>query len=114
MLQPSVNAGRAGRSFGSPSGAPASDQRAITSFSDAVRPRSFSNVPIGLSACHGGIDPSVTRRLIARAQGRASAYVMSDIGADSPGRWQVTQFLNRIGATSLEKVGVAAVPVGGT
>jgi hypothetical protein len=30
--------------------------------------------------------PSVTRRSMARAQGRTSAYVMSDIGAISPAR----------------------------
>jgi hypothetical protein len=31
---------------------------------------------------------------------------MSAIGATSPGRWQTTQLLYRIGATSFENVGV--------
>src|ERR1043166_2961917 len=37
---------------------------------------------------------------------------MSDIGATSPGRWQVTHLLYRIGATSLLNVG--ALCIGGT
>jgi hypothetical protein len=36
--------------------------------------------------CHGGISRAATRDLIDRAQGRASWYVISDIGAISPGR----------------------------
>jgi hypothetical protein len=37
---------------------------------------------------------------------------MSDIGADSPGRWQPTQFLKTIGATSLANVGEGTGPPG--
>jgi hypothetical protein len=39
-----------------------------------------------LSANHGGIFPVATAFLIAFAYGRASLYVISDIGATSPGR----------------------------
>jgi hypothetical protein len=42
--------------------------------------------------------------LIARAYGRASSYVMSDIGANIVGRWHSAQLLYMIGATSLVKV----------
>ena len=42
---------------------------------------------------------------MAFAQGRASSYVRSDIGAISPGRWQPAQFLKMMGATSLLNVG---------
>ena len=39
-----------------------------------------------LSMNHGGISRSAVRSLIARAQGRASSYVSSDIGATASGR----------------------------
>jgi hypothetical protein len=43
-------------------------------------------MPTFLSMCHGGISRFVTRDLIDRAHGRASSKVISDIGADCPGR----------------------------
>jgi hypothetical protein len=54
--------------------------------------------------CHGGISRAVTFVLIERAQGRASSYVSSDIGATDPGRWQFWQDFWKIGATSLVNV----------
>src|SRR5258706_2042514 len=48
---------------------------------------------------------------MARAHGRASSKVSSDIGATSPGRWQTWHFAWRIGATSL--VNVTACDTGG-
>jgi hypothetical protein len=57
------------------------------------------------SACHGGITPVFTALAIERAHGRESLYVSSDIGAISPGRWQVVQLSKKIGAMSFEKVG---------
>jgi hypothetical protein len=56
--------------------------------------------------CHGGISRNDTRVLIARAHGRTSSYVISDIGAISPGRWHLTQDRCRIGATSFVNVSV--------
>ena len=41
---------------------------------------------------------------MARAQGRASRYSTSDIGAAVPGRWQTWQLRWRIGATSFANV----------
>ena len=60
------------------------------------------------SAGHGGISRETTRSLMDRAQGRASAYSMRAIGAMLSGRWQVTQFSYRMGATSLANVGAAS------
>src|SRR4051812_29579121 len=108
MRQPSANVGAAGRSDGLPSGAPPAAHRAITFFCSAESRRSFANVPGAASAYHGGMLRSATRRLIACAHGRASAYVRSDIGAISPARWQLTQFAYKIGATSCAKVGTAS------
>ena len=50
--------------------------------------RSFLNfwMPTVRSICHGGIWWSTTRALIDRAHGRASANVISDIGAIESGR----------------------------
>ena len=62
-------------------------------------------MPCAGSACHGGIARVLTFCLIALAHGRASAKESSDIGATSPGRWQLAHFVNMIGATSLVKVG---------
>ena len=42
---------------------------------------SFANLPIVGSAPHGGISRATTFCLIARAHGRASSKVTSDIGA---------------------------------
>src|SRR5689334_23012054 len=80
----SVTSGLAGgRSFGSPCGAPASTQRTIVSICSSLSDMSFLNfcTPTVLSMCHGGIWRVATRSLIERAHGRASWYVMSDIGA---------------------------------
>ena len=63
------------------------------------------------STYHGGITPAFgpipVRCLIARAHGRASSYVDSDIGATPSARWQFSQLRCRIGATSLVKVTLA-------
>src|ERR1700704_1928530 len=61
-------------------------------------------MPWVLSMCHGGISRCATRCLIERAQGLASSYVMSDIGATVAGRWHTWQLRWKIGATSLLKV----------
>src|SRR5215471_12282700 len=61
-------------------------------------------MPCVLSMCHGGISRCATRCLIERAQGLASSYVMSDIGATVPGRWHTWQLRWKIGATSLLNV----------
>ena len=76
-----------------PSGAPPVAHLRIVSFSADVSRRSLRYVPYAGSACQGGIDPSATFAAIARAYGRASAYVRSGIGPISPGRWQFVQFL---------------------
>src|SRR5712671_6935715 len=59
--------------------------------------------------CHGGICRAPTRAAIDLAQGRASSYVSSDIGAILSGRWHDSHFCWKIGATSLVKVTVFAV-----
>src|SRR5215510_4320028 len=61
-------------------------------------------MPCVLSMCHGGISRCATRCLIERAQGLASSYVMSDIGATVAGRWHTWQWRWKIGATSLLNV----------
>src|SRR2546423_1336661 len=66
-------------------------------------------MPWVLSMCHGGMSRCATRCLIDRAQGRASSYVMSDIGATVPGRWQTWQLRWKMGATSLLNVTGALV-----
>src|SRR5262249_4558207 len=103
---PSANSGGFGKSPGFPSGAPPSTQAAIVSMSACCRLTSFEYLPTVGSAPHGGIWRATTFCLIARAHGRASSNAMSDIGAIAVGRWHSTQFLYRIGATSLLKVGV--------
>ena len=62
----------AGRSFGSPIGAPASTHRRIVSISSSDSDRSFLNcwMPTVLSMCQGGICRAAMRARIARAQGR--------------------------------------------
>ena len=80
------------------------------SFSDSRG--SFANSPNFGSAPHGGIARVTTAFLTARAHGRASVNVVSDIGAISPARWHDAQFLNRIGATSLVNVTGAAAFAG--
>src|SRR5499427_9504026 len=112
ICQPSVNAGNGGSCDGSPWRASASTHLTIVSICACVRLRSFLNAPCEGSANHGGIVRELTLSRIARAHGRTSLNVMSDIGATSPGRWQVMHLLYRIGATSLLNVG--AFCVGGT
>src|SRR5688500_13071401 len=86
----------------------------MVSISRSLRRRSLRNVPCAGSACHGGIARVLTFCLMAPAQGRASPYDSNDIGATSPGRWQLAHLLNMIGATSRLNVGalepVAAGP----
>src|ERR1700681_420460 len=93
-------------SAGLPCGAPASTHLTIVAISASLNDGSFLYfwIPIVLSTNHGGISRLVTRSFIARAQGRASLYVISDIGAISSGRWHRTQERLRIGATSFVNV----------
>src|SRR6266852_1457913 len=65
-------------------------------------------MPTVRSICHGGIWRSLTRALIDLAHGRASAKVMSDMGASESGRWHASHFSWKIGAMSLVNVGVFA------
>src|SRR5262247_2397696 len=99
--------GAGGMSAGLPSGPPALPQATSVALSFSDSRRSLTNSPCDGSACHGGIAPFPTCVAIDFAHGRASLYVRSDIGAISPGRWQLVQFLYRMGATSLLNVGVA-------
>jgi hypothetical protein len=71
----SVTRGLAGgRSFGSPSGAPASTQRTMVSTCWSESEMSFLNLltPTDGSMCQGGICRRITRSLIERAHGRDS------------------------------------------
>src|SRR5262245_10217047 len=63
-------------------------------------------MPTFRSMCHGGIWWTLTRSLIALTHGRTTSYVVSDIGAIDPTRWQSWHFAWKIGATSLAKVGL--------
>ena len=100
-------------SAGLPCGAPASTQALIVAMSPSDSDRLFLNswMPTFRSMCQGGISRAATRDLIRRAHGRVSSYVCSDIGADCPGLWQVTQDRCRIGATSFVKVAVVCARV---
>src|SRR5207249_3963036 len=91
----------------SPSGAPASTQSTMVLTCSGLRRRSLRNVPYLRSARHGGISPFMIFSLMARAHGRTSLYDMSAIGAIWLGRWQTTQLLNKMDATSVLNVGVA-------
>src|SRR5438093_11139700 len=66
-------------------------------------------MPIVLSRCQGGIWRALTRDAIDCAQGRASWYVTSDIGAIELGRWHDSHFSWKIGAMSFVKVVVFGV-----
>src|SRR5580704_12246560 len=101
MFQPLSNVFAGGASLGLPAGAPASAHAASVWIWRDVSFRSFENTPTSGSANHGGICFAVVLVFIARAQGRASSYEMSDIGATSPGRWHVWQLFWRMGRTSL-------------
>src|SRR5262245_3648095 len=100
-----------GMSFGSPFGAPAATHDWIVSICSSLSERSFLNfwMPTVLSMCHGGIWRVATRSRIERAQGRASSYVASDIGAMPSVRWQASHLAWKIGAMSLVNVGALAV-----
>src|SRR5882672_12741038 len=100
MVQPSANSGAFGISRSLPRAAPPSTQATIVSISCCERRGSFLKTPIGESADQGGISRLVTFCRIARAHGRVSSYVTSDIGANIDGRWHSTQLLYRMGATS--------------
>src|SRR3954468_3065630 len=101
MFQPFSKCFAGGASFGLPAGAPASAHAARVSIWFALSRRSLENSPTSGSANHGGICFAWVLVLIDRAHGRASSYEISDIGATSPGRWQVWQLFWRIGRTSL-------------
>src|SRR6516165_11455547 len=62
-------------------------------------------MPTVRSICHGGIWRSVTRALIDRTHGRASAKVISDIGAIESGLWHASHLSWKIGAMSFVNVG---------
>src|SRR5258708_38644882 len=66
-------------------------------------------MPTLRSICHGGIWRSLTRALIDFAHGRASAKLLSDIGAIESGRWHASHLSWKIGAMSLVNVGVFGV-----
>ena len=108
LVQPVVSFGAGGMSAALPFTAPPSTHAAIVSISFCVR---LMSLRIGsvcvMSAPQGGISRATTLVLIALAHGRASSYDSSDIGATSPGRWQLAHLLNMIGATSFAKVGAA-------
>src|SRR5215469_14127276 len=72
-----------GISFGLPSGAPSSTQRTMEVICTSLSDMSFLNfcTPTLGSMCQGGIWRVATRSLIDFAQGRASLYVIRDIGA---------------------------------
>ena len=92
-VHPSAAFGTGGRLAVSPRGAPESTHLAIVSISVALRLRSSLNRPYRGSAPHGGISRLATFARIDFAQGRASSYDTSDIGAISPGRWHPTQLV---------------------
>src|ERR1700682_1868504 len=100
IFQPSWKVSGAGLSFASPSVAPWSAQETKVLMSAWLSRRSLAKWPYCGSANQGGIFWLTTATFIAFAQGRASLYVSSDIGATSPGRWQPWQFFCKIGSTS--------------
>src|SRR6266496_1392250 len=104
MFHPSTNSSGFGRSFGSPSGAPASTHFTSVSRSACDIERSLRKWPNCGSANHGGIFWVRTACFMALAQGRASLYVSIENGAASPGRWQPWQFFCKTEATSLVNV----------
>src|SRR6185369_9074802 len=104
IFQPAAKVSGAGLSLASPSGAPLSAHAEITSISSGLKRRSLAKCPYFGSANQGGIFCVTTAALSALAQGRASEYVSSDMGATSPGRWHSWQFFCKTGRTSLLKV----------
>src|SRR5688572_219956 len=108
LVQPVANFGDGGMSAALPRAAPPSTHAAMVaiSLSDRLMSLRIGNVCV-MSAPQGGISRATTFALIALAQGRASSYESSDIGATSPGRWQFAHLPYMIGATSLANVGAA-------
>ena len=91
--------------------------RPYRSISCSLRLGSLAHSPCAGSANQGGISRFTTTRVIDFAQGLASSKLSSDIGAISPGRWQLTQLPMRIGATSRVKTTLAssaAIVIAGT
>src|ERR1700722_440100 len=110
--QPSGKVGSGGRSASLPLGAPASTHAISVSISFWLRLGSLRNFMLRAeSAGHGGISRLLTFSLIDAAEARAPAEESSEKGEPiSPGRWQLAQCLNKIGATSLLNVGAGASP----
>src|SRR5688500_10678987 len=106
LVHPVANVGDGGISAAAPRAAPPSTHAAMVSisFCDRLMSLRIGNVCV-MSAPQGGISRATTFALIALAQGRASSYDSSDIGATSPGRWQFAHLAYMIGATSLANVG---------
>ena len=77
-----------GASAGLPRGAPASTQRPMVAISSSDSDGSSLNArtPTLRSMYQGGISRCAVLSRMARAQGRTSWYVRSDIGATAPGR----------------------------
>src|SRR5688572_31456833 len=106
LVQPVANVGDGGISAALPRAAPPSTHAAMVAISLSERLMSLriGNVCV-MSAPQGGISRATTFALIALAHGRASSYESSDIGATSPGRWQLAHLAYMIGAISLANVG---------
>src|SRR5215831_5405197 len=83
------NAGVGGMSAGLPFGAPPSTHFTIVAICSSLSDGSSLNfwMPTLRSMNHGGISRCEIFVLMDRAHGRASSYVVSDIGAIDPGRW---------------------------
>src|SRR5688500_9161221 len=97
MVQRSAaNLGEAGRSLSLPFGAPASTHAGIGSICLSLRRGGFLKTPCAGSAPHGGTVRVATRLRIDRAHGRASSYLISDIGANIAGRWHSTHLEYKI------------------
>src|SRR6266446_9008133 len=102
----SSNTRAGGMSAEFPLGLPSSTHLTMVATSRSESDGSSLNfwMPTLRSMYQGGISRLDTLILIDVAHGRASSYVMSDIGAMDPGWWQFWHERWRIGATSLVKV----------
>src|SRR2546425_2013565 len=102
----SICLGGGGMSAGFPCGAPESTHLTMVAISASLSEGSLLNfwMPMVRSMNQGGISRAEILVLIARAHGRASLYVSKDIGAISPGWWQLMHERYKIGATSFVKV----------
>src|SRR5678816_1969363 len=101
MFQPSWKTRGAGPSLGLPSAVPPSAHATRVLISVSLNIRSLAKWPYAGSANQGGIFRAITAALMDFAHGRVSLYVRNDMGAISPGRWQVWQFAWSMGRTSL-------------